>query len=153
MALKLIRLVHTVRIRFAQASHVGVCWRAFPTGGTGAVPEEANSWPEPHFTFNTERFLAGSPFVTMVAPSGRSLAATATHAGLKLFIAGCAGLFSYFVIAWLTSRFYDTFAKVYAGWAIIYPYGGESLALGAGLCRRAQQARRTKRPVAFSSTA
>ncbi|KAI7839460.1 hypothetical protein COHA_006861 [Chlorella ohadii] len=61
----------------------------------------------------------------MVAPSGRSLAATATHAGLKLFIAGCAGLFSYFVIAWLTSRFYDTFAKVYAGWAIIYPYGAE----------------------------
>lgn len=66
----------------------------------------------------------------MPPPSWRSLAATTARAGAKLFIAGCAGLFTYYIIAWLSDQFYVTFAKVYETWNMIYPYGGVWLGFG-----------------------
>lgn len=65
-------------------------------------------------------------FGVMKAPSGRPLAvaSTAARASLKLFVAACAALFSYYMFYWVTSKFSDTFATVYATWNIVYPYGG-----------------------------
>lgn len=65
-------------------------------------------------------------FGAMKAPSGRPLAvaSTAARASLKLFVAACAAMFSYYMFYWVTSKFSDTFATVYATWNIVYPYGG-----------------------------